>query len=240
MIRENLSRKGIGSEINFRWRGKEVTRIEGFSDAVFAFAITLIVVSLEVPKTFSQLFDTMRGFLAFGLCFTILIWIWYSHYKFFRRYGLSDIFTLTLNALLLFVVLFYVFPLKFVFSYVINGMLFPNMAGHHVVGASEVGTMMMIYGSGFYLIFMIFGALHWHAYRLRETLELNVVEVFMTKSAIQSCVLLMSIAIVSMLLACFENPFISGFLAGITYGLIGPTLAIHGWRRGKGLKALTK
>ncbi len=33
---------------------------------VFAFAVTLLVVSLEVPHTFSELLTTMRGFLAFG------------------------------------------------------------------------------------------------------------------------------------------------------------------------------
>lgn len=238
MIRENLNSKGIGSEAHFRWRGQEVTRVEGFSDAVFAFAITLIVVSLEVPKTFSELLETMHGFLAFGTCFAILIWIWYSHYKFFRRYALSDTFTITLNACLLFVMLFYVFPLKFVFTYVINGLLLRNMA-EYKVGSSETGTMMMIYGSGFFLIFMIFGMLHWHAYRLRESLELNAIEVFVTKSVIQACILLMGIATLSMLLACFENPYVSGFLAGISYGLIGPVLGLHGWRRGKRFRELT-
>ena len=32
--------------------GREVSRIEGFSDAVFGFALTLLVVSLEVPDNF--------------------------------------------------------------------------------------------------------------------------------------------------------------------------------------------
>jgi hypothetical protein len=80
----------------FRWRGGEASRLEGLSDAVFAFAVTLLVVSLEVPKTFDELLVVLRGFFAFAVCFSILFWVWYDHYRFFRRYGLAD--SLELNA----------------------------------------------------------------------------------------------------------------------------------------------
>src|SRR5438445_8553145 len=120
MIREKLINKSIGDNKKFRWRSHEISRIEGLSDAVFAFAVTLLVVSLEVPRTFSELMYAMRGFGAFAISFTLLFIVWYNQYKFFRRYGLQDNVTMVLNGILLFVVLFYVYPLKFVFTLIVN------------------------------------------------------------------------------------------------------------------------
>src|SRR6476660_3922918 len=106
MIREKLIDKRVGDSTKFRWRSHEISRIEGLSDAVFAFAVTLLVVSLEVPKTFNELAATMRGFGSFAISFTLLFLIWFNQYKFFRRYGLQDNLTISLNAALLFMVLF--------------------------------------------------------------------------------------------------------------------------------------
>src|SRR6266403_2462020 len=117
MIREKLIDKQIGDNKKFRWRSHEISRIEGLSDGVFAFAVTLLVVSLEVPRTYAELMQTMRGFGAFAISFLLLFAVWFNQYKFFRRYGLQDTTTVLLNGLLLFVVLFYVYPLKFLFSF---------------------------------------------------------------------------------------------------------------------------
>ena len=36
--------------LNGRWRGREISRVEGFSDAVFAFAVTLLVVPTALAQ----------------------------------------------------------------------------------------------------------------------------------------------------------------------------------------------
>ena len=95
-MRRRLVQHGFGADRSFRWRGGEISRLEGLSDAVFAFAV----------------------------CFSILFWVWYDHYRFFRRYGLADGITTTLTGVLLSLVLFYVYPMKFLFS-----MLFDQMLG---------------------------------------------------------------------------------------------------------------
>jgi uncharacterized membrane protein len=51
MFRKKCAGEKRENKDSIIWRGHEVTRIEAFSDAVFAFAIALLIVALEVPKT---------------------------------------------------------------------------------------------------------------------------------------------------------------------------------------------
>src|SRR5919107_591690 len=88
VVREALVQRRVGEE-GFRWRGEDVSRVEAFTDAVFAFAVTLLVVSLEVPKTFDELLVDMRGFFAFAICFALLLFV----------YPLKFVFTLWMDQL---------------------------------------------------------------------------------------------------------------------------------------------
>jgi uncharacterized membrane protein len=62
--------------VGFHLRGREITRLDSFSDVVFDFALNLLVVSLDVPKTFADLVGTICGFPAFALCFLFLALSW--------------------------------------------------------------------------------------------------------------------------------------------------------------------
>lgn len=223
MLRQKL--KGIRIDSDFRWRSEEPTRLEGFSDAVFAFAITLLVVSLEVPGTFNELARTMSGFLAFGLSFTILVWFWFSHYLYFQRYGLMDGTTITLNSLLLFVVLFYIYPLKFLFGLLIDTWLGYSDFNDAIRG-SQVRPLMLIYSLGFVAIFGIFYLLYLRAWKKREVLELNEVERIHTRAGMHAHLVHVGIGLLSAGLAA-SLPLGLVWIAGPVYGLIGPARAIQ-------------
>jgi hypothetical protein len=156
----------------FRLRGREITRLESFSDAVFGFALTLLVVSLDVPKSFNDLITTMRGFRAFAICFLLLVLIWNTNYKFCRRYGLDDGTTRFLTCVMLFLVLFYVYPLKFLFNLSITGLLFGAGPPISMTG-SQFSILLLIYDLGFAAVYGAMALLYVHAWRLRGALELK-------------------------------------------------------------------
>jgi uncharacterized membrane protein len=219
----------------FRWRGDEVTRLEGFTDAVFGFALTLLVVSLEVPRSFDDLMRTMRGFLAFAICFAMLLNVWEKHYRFFRRFGLQDGITLAINGGLLFVVVFYVYPLKFVMTSFIDGLVFKQET--LTIREDQVGQLFAIYGMGFAAVFFLFAALYAYAWKRRDALELDVLERYLTRGEIGRNLLLGGLGLISIALG-LALPIRSRGIAGFVYMLVGAIETWHGNRASKGLKLL--
>jgi uncharacterized membrane protein len=240
MLRGALIDKGVLMDGDFRVRAPEVSRIEGFSDAAFAFAVTLLVVSLEVPQTFDELLDVMRGIPAFAVCFAILVWLWVAHYKFFRRYGLEDRITIALNSVLLFVVMLYVYPLKFVFT-IFMGMITgirPTTAG--TIRNEQVGDLFVIYGLGFIAVFSVLSLMNVRAYRLRDRLQLDAMEILLTRAEIARCLGLAAVGLLSVAVAVILTGKGAAGLAGAAYFFIGVVEFIVGWRVGRKREALVK
>ena len=215
----------IADKDGFRPRGTHMTRVDAFSDVVFGFAITLLVVSLEVPKTYTELHAMLAGFLPFAICFTLFSLIWMDHYRFFRRFGLHDGTTIRLNSCLLFVVLFYVYPLKFLFSMLVAGIL-GTLRVDPFSSAYQVRELMVVYGLGFAAIYILFALLNYQGWRQRDALDLSPLERILTRSYIIDAVAVAGIGIFSAFLA-YILPLPKCGFAGFAYMLISLQKSIH-------------
>lgn len=232
MFRRAVANKLKSSNSKFHFRGHEVRRIEAFSDAVFAFAVTLLIVSLEVPRNFEELMITMRGFFAFGISFLLLMMIWYEQNIFFRRYGLDDLKTVVLNCILIFVVLFYVYPLKFLFTFIFRDQIYGTGQSLFVLQVKDIAKLMAIYGTGYILIYLLFLLLYLHALKQAGKLNLSPAEIFETKTELYKFYILIAVGILSVILAFLVAPDNAG-IAGFVYFLIGPALSVFYTRRGR-------
>lgn len=231
----------VGLDPNFRYRGLHQTRIEAFSDAVFAVAFTLVVLSSAVPETFAGLRKSIQDIIPSFICIVLIVVIWYQHYVFFLRYGLQNTKTVTVNTFLLFLLLIYVYPLKFLARFLVelySGLIFgrPDNFMNDFGGQmnSENMTLLMTaYGAGATLIFVAMTWLYREAYKRREELELNEYEAFTTKVSLWQNLLMSSIPFVSTVVA-FLHPFGYGALnfaiAGFIYMLYPPVMITFGYR----------
>lgn len=208
-------------------RVKEVSRIEAFSDAVFALSATLLVVSLEVPDNFAELVNGLYGFIAFAFSFAMLIFIWSQHNAFFRRYNLQDGLTILWNSILLFVILFYVYPLKYISIGLVSSFIDINSTSALIEDISELKQLFLIYGLGFTLVFLSFVLLHRHALSNAEKLQLTEQEIFETRTYMRYYFIFVGVGILSILITVFNLGIHIG-LPGWIYGLLGPLLFLHG------------
>jgi uncharacterized membrane protein len=218
-------------EQHFRWRGKEVSRVEGFTDAVFAFAVTLLVVALEVPHTFEGLMDVLRGFPAFVICFTLLMMFWNAHYQYHRRYGIESAFTRMMTLAILVLVLFSVYPLKYLFT-LITVQLF-DLEMHnapHLERFDQVQVLYLIYGLGMAGVWGLYAVLYGHALARRDQLQLDSAETILTRASLYGILIYVAVSLLSIALALLTtNPW----LPGVIYFLLGPLQAFNGWWFGR-------
>jgi uncharacterized membrane protein len=202
-------------------RPHEVTRIEGFSDAVFGFALTLLVVQLEVPKTSDALVQLVRGSVPFAATFAMVCYIWWEHNKFFRRYGLQDAWTAFLNSSLLFIVLFYVYPLKFLAT----ALLGPLVGLNDIPRGWNGRFVMLTYSVGVVCVFGLLALLYRHAWSRRATLGLDAADLIVLRFSTRAQLISTALGVTSVALAWLLPDYLI-WIAGMLYGLMGP---LHAW-----------
>jgi len=190
-------------ENGFIIRGEEMTRIETFVDAAFAFAITMLVISIEtIPKNPTELFHLSKDIPAFFLSGTQIGFIWYRHSQWSRRFGLQDALTTFLSLCLVMLVLVFLYPLKLVFigmfAWLSDGYL---LTSSYSTTLDELANLFVYFAAGFICLSIIFCSFYWNTLRHSEHLALTEFEQYFCKSEIIYWIILAMVAILSGILA---------------------------------------
>jgi uncharacterized membrane protein len=103
-------------------RGEGTDRMQFFSDAVFAIALTLLVLDIRLPETeavdlLPALLALWPQYFAFALSFVIIALNWTSHHAKYRVIVRFDARLLQLNFVLLFLVAIVPFPTSVLSEY---------------------------------------------------------------------------------------------------------------------------
>jgi len=226
------SARSVGEEDLPNASHTDNSRLEAFSDAIFGFAATLLVVSLDVPTSYDALLKSLKGFPAFGLSFIALVAIWRVHRDFFRRYPLGDERTITLNTVLLFLVLFFVYPLKFLMRLLAVVLSAGRLAdGAVVIKPSDLVGMFVIYGFGWAAVFGCFAAMYFHASKRARVLDFGPGDVEFAQDRAGHYVVFSSMGLVSAGLAA-ANVGVRYGVPGWAYVASGPLLGVYwSWTR---------
>jgi hypothetical protein len=136
-------------------------RLDNFTDAAFAFAVTLLVIGgTAAPTSYAMLESAVAEVPAFAIGFATILMFWFAHVRWRRYRGDGDWISSLLTVLLIFLVLIYVQPLQAMarsFSTFLGG------AGTPFAG--DVGDLFFIYGAGFVAMAATMAALFFEALR---------------------------------------------------------------------------
>ncbi|MDJ0917871.1 MAG: TMEM175 family protein [Woeseiaceae bacterium] len=225
----------------FRLRGIDMTRTETFTDAAFAFALTLLVVSIDaIPTTYEELWLAVQGVPAFGLACALLFLFWHGHWSWSRRFGLEDLPSMVLSYVLVFVMLFYVYPMKFVTSIFVGWITDQRVdVGATINSAEELYGIFTIYSIGFVALCFVVLSLNLRAWALRDELRLNTIERHTTRTEIGTWMLLSSVGFLAILLGLFSSPHLLT-VPGWAYMLLPILMPAWGIHRGRQLERLLK
>lgn len=216
---------------HFHLRGHQGTQMDGLTDGIFALAVAVLLISSSVPTNFTELLNFVYDLLPFSLCIVFIYWIWQALTRFNLRFGLEDAKTNQLKMVLMFFVLFYIYPLKFLMSWQVK-YFSAIFAGELLTRYEELSAMipftklphlMIIYGLGFAAIFFLLYYLNKRAYKQREILNLSPRETLETELTMRRYFAFASIGLISIsiaLISIFIKKSEGAIFAGVAYNLV--------------------
>jgi uncharacterized membrane protein len=136
-------------------------RLDNFTDAAFAFAVSLMVIGgAGAPGTFDALVGSLGEIPAFAFGFAVMAMFWRGHVSWRKLRGEGDWLSTFLTLLLVFLTLIYVQPLRAMAS--ATGLWF---TGHGRMFGGSLPGLFTVYGTGFVAMSLTMAALYAEALR---------------------------------------------------------------------------
>ena len=230
----------------FRIRGASPTRVDAFVDAAFAFAVTLLVISIgHLPTSVEDLVQALRGVPAFAASFYVIARFWLAHRSWSRHYGIEDAYGVRLSLALVFLLLVYVYPLRMVAELTLasfsGGSLEETPIAVHTV--TDLRMIYVVFGVGYALTAVIFVLLHRHALALADALALTDAERIRTRTICRRWSGVIALSCLSVVLAIVlpmgsDQAFPCDIVPGVLYLLLIPMIHLIMRRERRELGAL--
>src|SRR5256714_706837 len=210
----------------------EMTRLETFIDAAFAFAITMLVIATQqIPDDIASLLAAFRNVPTFVCSIAVLGIFWRGHWLWSRRYGLEDGVSILISWTMMVTILIFMYPLKAIFgamwSFLSNGHVGQPFSLHTT--EAQARTIFAIYALGLIAIAAEILLLYLRAWQLREPLRLNPREKLLTRGEFAGWSIPVSVGIVSLMLALtlpIEKIAWSGWVY-FSMAILVPLYSIH-------------
>ncbi len=214
----------------FRWRTTNVLRIENLSDIVFALALGILVSSGRPVVTFNDLSHYLLSIIPIAAGFAVLVGIWNAHYVYFRRYAFVDGRVIFLNTILLLLILYIAYPLRFAFESFFGFVLLVFGYDERILALGveyrESGIIIGYFSAGFAVIHLVLSGLYGHALRKHRELALTEEERILTRR--QTWVHLSFVLVGALVAGLALGTALNGF-AGVFLLLTGVAAQIIAW-----------
>ena len=202
-------------------------RLDAFTDAAFAFAVTLLVIGgSDASATYEGLAAAVADVPTFAIGFAAIAMFWFAHVRWRSLRGEGDWLSIVLTLLLIFLVLIYIQPLR-----AMARSLASYLGGSGTPFVGDVGDLFIVYGAGFVAMSLATAGL------FAESLRGNSMDRERRAAARGEMIIwliLVATGIVSILLAALDS---TKAIAPLIYATlpfsVGLFTARHDWTGGK-------
>jgi uncharacterized membrane protein len=208
-----------------QYRGVSASRLDNLTDGVFGIAITLVIFNLSNPNSFEDLLIFTKTLPAFLISISFIVLIWNEHVEFSKIYTLNDSKLTVLNTIFIALVIFYVYPLRFLTLFLTNYLFNTNIKVS--IQGMQVPYLMIYYGLIVFALYFVIYLFYLRVSKLKEELNLNEFEVFYTKSQKQRLLIMFAVPLLSILLTLTINNVSivwASIIGGMTYSLYTPLI----------------